>query len=147
MRSTYLAKPSEVEHNWYVVDATDIPLGRLSAAVASILRGKNKPTFTTNVDTGDNVIIVNAEKIRLTGRKADRKIYYHHTLHPGGLKQVTAGHLRETNPTRLLEISIKGMLPKNTLGRTQFLKLHVYAGPEHKNAAQQPKALDISKLI
>ncbi|KRM98503.1 50S ribosomal protein L13 [Loigolactobacillus rennini DSM 20253] len=147
VRSTYLAKPGEVEHKWYVVDATDIALGRLSAAVAAILRGKNKPTFTPNVDTGDYVIIVNAGKVRLTGRKADRKIYYHHTLHPGGLKQISAGELREKNPVRLLKLSIKGMLPKNSLGHDQFMKLHVYAGPEHKNAAQKPENLDITKLI
>jgi large subunit ribosomal protein L13 len=147
VRSTYLAKPGEVEHKWYVVDATDIALGRLSTVVASILRGKNKPTFTPNVDTGDHVIIINAEKVLLTGRKATDKIYYHHTLHPGGLKQISAGELREKNPVRLLELSIKGMLPKNTLGHAQFMKLHVYAGPEHKNAAQQPETLDITNLI
>ncbi|KRK32880.1 50S ribosomal protein L13 [Loigolactobacillus bifermentans DSM 20003] len=147
VRSTYLAKPGEIAKEWFVVDATDVPLGRLSTAVATILRGKNKPTFTPNVDTGDNVIVINAGKVALTGRKADRKIYYHHTLHPGGLKQITAGELREKNPVRLIETSVKGMLPKNTLGHQQLLKLHVYEGAEHKNAAQQPKTLDITNLI
>ena len=147
MRTTYIAKPGEVERKWYLVDATDVPLGRLSAVVASVLRGKNKPTFTPNVDTGDFVIIINADKVALTGRKAERKIYYHHTDHPGGLKTRTAGELRETKPERLIELSIKGMLPKNSLGHQEFLKLHVYRGAEHPHAAQQPEVLDITNLI
>ncbi|GEP19869.1 50S ribosomal protein L13 [Pediococcus argentinicus] len=147
MRTTYLAKPGEVERKWYVVDATDISLGRLASTVASILRGKNKPTFTPNVDTGDFVIVVNAEKVKLTGRKATDKIYYHHTLHPGGLKQKTAGEMREKTPERLIEKSVKGMLPHNTLGRKMGMKLHVYAGPEHENQAQNPEKLDITNLI
>lgn len=147
MRTTYLAKPGEVERKWYVVDATDVALGRLSSVVASILRGKNKPEFTPNTDTGDYVIVINAEKIKLTGHKATDKLYRHHTDHPGGLKTRTAGDLREKNPDRLIELSIKGMLPKNTLGRAQFMKLHVYAGPEHDQAAQKPEVLDISNLI
>lgn len=147
MRTTPLAKASSVERKWYLIDATDVVLGRLSSAVATILRGKNKPTYTPNVDTGDNVIIINAEKVKLTGRKATDKIYYHHSNHPGGLKAVSAGKMRAEKPERLIETSIRGMLPKNSLGRQQFKKLYVYAGPEHKHAAQQPEVLDINKLI
>ena len=142
-----MAKPSEVERKWYVVDATDIPMGRLSTVVASILRGKNKPTFTPHIDTGDFVIVINAEKIKLTGKKATDKIYYHHTGYIGGLKQVSAGELRSNNPRKLIEMSVKGMLPKNTLGRAQGMKLHVYAGTEHTHQAQQPEVLDITNLI
>jgi large subunit ribosomal protein L13 len=142
-----MAKPGEVERKWYVVDATDIPLGRLSAAVAKILRGKNKPTFTPHTDTGDFVIVINAEKIKLTGNKASDKIYYHHSLYPGGLKQISAGELREKNPVRLIQNSVKGMLPKNTLGRAQGMKLKVFAGSEHTHQAQQPEVLDITNLI
>lgn len=147
MRTTYMAKASEIERKWYVVDATDVPLGRLSAVVASILRGKNKPTFTPHVDTGDNVIVVNAEKIKLTGHKASDKIYYRHSNYPGGLKSTTAGQMRADKPERLIELSIKGMLPKNALGSQMFRKLHVYAGADHKHAAQQPEVLDINALI
>ena len=148
MRTTFLAKPGEIERKSYVVDATDIPLGRLSSVVASILRGKNKPQFTPNVDTGDNVIIINASKLKLTGKKASDKIYYHHSQHPGGLKHAIAGDLLRDNPARLVEYSVKKMLPtKNTLGHQQFLKLHVYAGEEHPHLAQKPEVLDISNLI
>lgn len=147
MRTTPLTKPADVERKWYVVDATDIALGRVSAAVAAILRGKNKPTFTPNIDTGDNVIIINASKVKLTGKKATDKIYYHHSNHPGGLKSRTAGEMRENNPVRLLELSIKGMLPKNSLGHSQFMKLHVYAGAEHEQQVQKPEVLDITNLI
>lgn len=148
MRTTFLAKPEDIERKWYVVDATDIALGRLASQVASILRGKNKPTFTPNVDTGDNVIVINASKVKLTGRKATDKIYYHHTQHPGGLKKDIAGDLRENNPERLIELAVKKMLPtKNTLGHQQFMKLHVYAGPEHNHAAQKPEVLDIKDRI
>lgn len=147
MRTTPLTKTVDVERKWYVVDATDIALGRVSAAVAAILRGKNKPTFTPNIDTGDNVIIINASKVKLTGKKATDKIYYHHSNHPGGLKSRTAGEMRENNPVRLLELSIKGMLPKNSLGHSQFMKLHVYAGAEHEQQAQKPEVLDITNLI
>ncbi|WP_025729669.1 50S ribosomal protein L13 [Atopobacter phocae] len=147
MRTTYMAKASEIERKWYVVDATDVPLGRLSAVVASILRGKNKPTFTPHVDTGDNVIVINAEKIKLTGKKATDKIYYRHSNHPGGIKATSAGDMRANKPERLIELSIKGMLPKNRLGRDMFRKLHVYAGETHKHEAQQPELLDIHPLI
>jgi large subunit ribosomal protein L13 len=147
LRTTYLAKPTEIERKWYVLDATDIPLGRISAAAATILRGKNKPQFTPNVDTGDNVIIINAANVKLTGRKASRKLYHHHSNYAGGLRTRTAGEIRENHPTELIELSIKGMMPKNSLGHKQFLKLHVYAGAEHKQTAQQPEVLDINKLI
>ncbi|AQP53831.1 50S ribosomal protein L13 [Vagococcus penaei] len=147
MRTTYMAKAGEVERKWYVVDATDISLGRLSAVVASILRGKNKPTFTPHVDTGDYVIVINADQVKLTGQKASDKMYHRHSQHPGGLKSVSAGELREKNSRRLIETSIKGMLPKNTLGRKQGSKLFVYGGSEHNHQAQQPEVLDITNLI
>lgn len=147
MRTTPLAKTSEIERKWYLIDATDVSLGRLSTAVATILRGKNKPQFTPNVDTGDNVIIVNASKLKLTGKKATDKIYYHHSEYRGGLKSVSAGELLAKNPVKLVELSVKGMLPKNTLGHQEFLKMHVYAGEEHKHEAQKPKKLDINNLI
>ena len=127
--------------------ATDVSLGRLSTVVATILRGKNKPQFTPNVDTGDNVIIVNASKLKLTGKKATDKIYYHHSEYRGGLKSVSAGELLAKNPVKLVELSVKGMLPKNTLGHQEFLKMHVYAGEEHKHEAQKPEKLDINNLI
>lgn len=123
MRTTYMAKPGEVERKWYVIDATDVSLGRLSSEVASILRGKTKPQFTPHVDTGDFVIVINAGKVGLTGKKATDKIYYRHSQYPGGLKSRTAGDLRTNNPERLIELSVKGMLPKNTLGRQQFKKI------------------------
>ncbi|MGY3766296.1 50S ribosomal protein L13 [Vagococcus vulneris] len=147
MRTTYMAKAGEVERKWYVVDATDISLGRLSTVVASILRGKNKPTFTPHVDTGDYVIVINADKVKLTGKKETDKVYYRHSQHTGGLKSVTAGELRAKNSRRLVENSIKGMLPKNTLGRKQGSKLFVYGEGEHNHQAQQPEVLDITNLI
>ena len=148
MKSTFLAKPNEIDRKWYVIDATDVPMGRLSTVVASILLGKNKPTFTPSVDTGDFVIIENADKVRLTGNKALDKKYYHHSGHPGGLKERTAGDLRENRPRKLLELSVRGMLPKTPMGHKQLLKLHVYAaGEEHKHQAQNPERLDINKLI
>ncbi|MCQ9209347.1 50S ribosomal protein L13 [Granulicatella seriolae] len=147
MRTTYMAKASETDRKWVVIDATDVPLGRLSAVAASILRGKNKPTFTPNVDTGDFVIIINADKVALTGKKATDKIYYHHSNHPGGLKSRTAGDLRSNNSRKLVELSIRGMLPKNSLGRRLFTKLNVYGGAEHPHAAQQPVEVDIQSLI
>ena len=147
VRQTYMAKKNEVERNWVLLDATDVPLGRLSTAVASILRGKNKPTYTPHVDTGDFVIVINAEKVVLTGNKATDKKYYRHTGHPGGIKVTTAGAMRDKNPQRLIELSVKGMLPDNRLGRKQFTKLHVYSGTEHGHSAQQPEILDINTLI
>lgn len=147
MRTTPLAKSSEIERKWYIVDATDVSLGRLSAAVATILRGKNKPQYTPNVDTGDNVIVINASKIKLTGKKASDKFYYHHSEWRGGLKAVSYGELLANNPVKMVEISVKGMLPKNTLGHQEFMKMHVYAGEDHKHEAQKPEKLDINKLI
>lgn len=147
MRTTYMAKNSDVLRKWVVLDATDIPLGRLSAVAASMLRGKNKPTFTPHVDTGDQVIIINAEKVKLTGKKATDKKYYHHSGYTGGLRVRTAGNIRAERPSELIELSIKGMLPKSRLGRKQFTHLHVYAGPDHPHAAQQPEIVDIKKLI
>lgn len=146
-KTTFMAKPGQVERKWYVVDATDVPLGRLSAVVASVLRGKNKPTFTPHTDTGDFVIVINAEKVKLTGKKATDKIYYTHSMYPGGLKQISAGELRSKNAVRLIEKSVKGMLPHNTLGRAQGMKLKVFVGSEHAHAAQQPEVLDIKGLI
>ena len=147
VRQTYMAKKNEVERNWVLLDATDVPLGRLSAAVASILRGKNKPTYTPHVDTGDFVIVINAEKVALTGKKVTDKKYYDYSGHPGGMRVTTAGEMRDKKPTRLIERSVKGMLPDNRLGRKQFTKLFVYAGSEHQHAAQQPQAIDINTII
>ena len=147
MRTTYIAKPCEVERKWYVVDAKNVPMGRLASAVASILRGKNKPTFTPHVDTGDYVIVINAAQVKLTGKKASQKMYYRHSNYPGGLKQRTAGDFLAKEPEKLLETAIKGMLPHNSLGHKQGLKLHVYAGEDHKHAAQNPEVLDITNLI
>ena len=143
MRTTFMAKGHEVERKWLVVDAEGQTLGRLASEVAAILRGKNKPTFTPNVDTGDHVIIINAEKIHLTGNKLKDKIYYRHTQFSGGLKQRTALEMRTNYPTKMLELAIKGMLPKNSLGRQTFTKLHVYAGAEHPHAAQKPEAYEL----
>ena len=143
MRQTFMANAQNIERKWYVVDAQGQTLGRLASEVASILRGKHKPTFTPNVDTGDHVIIINASKIELTGNKINDKIYYRHSNHPGGLKQRTANEMRTNYPEQMLELAIKGMLPKNTLGRQVFKKLHVYAGPEHKNQAQQPEVYEL----
>ncbi|ART74703.1 50S ribosomal protein L13 [Sutcliffiella horikoshii] len=143
MRTTFMAKASEINRKWYVVDAEGQTLGRLASEVASILRGKHKPTFTPNVDTGDHVIIINAEKIHLTGNKLNGKIYYRHTMHPGGLKQRTALEMRTNYPTKMLELAIKGMLPKGSLGRQQAKKLNVYAGSEHPHQAQQPEVYEL----
>ena len=128
-----------IEKKWYVIDAEGQTLGRLAAEAASILRGKNKPYFSTNIDTGDYVIVINADKIKLTGRKLEQKRYYRHIGYPGGLRSVSAGELLQTKPELVLEKAIKGMLPHTKLGRAQAKKLHVYAGPEHKQAAQKPE--------
>ncbi|MHC5252866.1 50S ribosomal protein L13 [Listeria kieliensis] len=143
MRTTYMAKQGEVERKWYVIDATDVSLGRLSSEVASILRGKNKPQFTPHIDTGDFVIVINAGKVGLTGKKATDKIYYRHSQYPGGLKSRTAGEMRANYPEKLIELSVKGMLPKTSLGRQQFKKLHVYAGDVHEHAAQKPEVYEL----
>ncbi|GAB0239873.1 50S ribosomal protein L13 [Staphylococcus pseudintermedius] len=143
MRQTFMANESNIERKWYVVDAEGQTLGRLSSEVAAILRGKNKVTYTPHVDTGDYVIIINASKIELTGNKENDKIYYRHSNHPGGLKSITAGELKLTNPERLLETSIKGMLPSSRLGEKQGKKLFVYGGAEHPHAAQQPENYEL----
>ena len=143
MRQTFMANEANIDRKWYVVDAEGQTLGRLSSEIASILRGKHKVTYTPHVDTGDNVIIINAEKVYLSGNKEQDKIYYRHSNHPGGLKSVSAGELKEKNPVRLLETSIKGMLPKSKLGEKQGKKLFVYAGAEHPHAAQQPENYEL----
>ncbi|MCD7036612.1 50S ribosomal protein L13 [Metabacillus sp. GX 13764] len=143
MRTTYMAKANEIDRKWLVVDAEGQTLGRLASEVASVLRGKNKPTFTPNVDTGDHVIIINAEKIELTGKKLTDKIYYRHSQFPGGLKSRTALEMRTNYAEKMLELAIKGMLPKNSLGRQIFKKLHVYTGAEHPHEAQKPEVYEL----
>ncbi|MEC4674431.1 MAG: 50S ribosomal protein L13 [Nitrospirota bacterium] len=138
---TFQAKPLEVTRKWHVVDAKGEVLGRLATHVASILRGKHKPIFTPHVDTGDHVIVVNAQDIRLTGKKLKNKIYHHHTGYPGGLKSISAEHLLQKKPTEVVSKAIRGMLPKTTLGKHMAKKLRVYPGPDHPHAAQQPEAL------
>ena len=140
---TYTAMPSTIKRDWYVVDATDKVLGRLASEVARRLRGKHKPQYTPHMDTGDYVVIVNAEKIRVTGNKAEDKIYYSHSGYPGGLKQINFAKLLQKAPTKIIERAVKGMLPKGPLGRTMFRKLKVYAGPEHKHTSQQPVPLEL----
>ncbi|CAM4038658.1 50S ribosomal protein L13 [Staphylococcus xylosus] len=143
MRQTFMANESNIERKWYVIDAEGKTLGRLSSEVAAILRGKNKVTYTPHVDTGDYVIIVNASKIHFTGNKERDKMYYRHSNHPGGIKSVSAGELKANNPERLLENSIKGMLPSTRLGEKQGKKLFVYGGAEHPHAAQQPENYEL----
>ena len=143
MRQTFMANEANIERKWFVVDAEGQTFGRLSSEVASILRGKYKPTFTPHVDTGDYVIIINADKIEFTGKKASDKVYYRPSGYTGGIKSITAGELREKNPVRLMENAIQGMLPKNSLGRKQAKKLFVYAGSEHPHAAQNPENYEL----
>ena len=138
---TYMANPDKIERKWYVVDAEGCTLGRLASGVASVLRGKNKPQFTPHVDTGDYVIIVNADKVKVTGKKMDQKIYYHHSAYVGGMKETTLKEMMAKKPEKVLELAVKGMLPKGPLGRSMYTKLFVYAGPEHKHEAQKPEAL------
>ena len=140
---TFSAKPHEVERQWFVVDAQGQTLGRLATQVATILRGKHKPIYTPHVDCGDYVIVVNANQIHVTGQKLDQKMYYRHSGYPGGLKQVTLRRRLETHPERVIESAVRGMLPKNRLGRKMFKKLKVYAGSDHPHEAQQPKMLDL----
>ena len=140
---TYSVKESELTHDWYVVDAAGQNLGRLSSKVAAILRGKHKPMFSPHMDTGDFVIIINADKVEVTGKRLDDKLYYHFSGYPGGLKQTTLRTQLATHPERVLAASIKGMLPHNRLGRKMFKKLKLYAGPDHPHAAQQPKKLEL----
>jgi large subunit ribosomal protein L13 len=143
---TYSPKPGDVTRAWHVIDAEDVVLGRLATEVATLLRGKHKPTFAPHVDTGDFVIIVNAEKVALTGHKREQKFAYRHSGYPGGLRKRSFGELLDTRPERLLEKVVKGMLPKNKLGRAQAKKLKVYAGPEHPHTAQQPQPYQITKI-
>lgn len=140
---TQFAKKGEIERKWYVLDAKEMVLGRLASKVAAYLRGKTKPVFTPNVDTGDFVIVVNADKVRLTGRKLDGKVYYHHSGYPGGLKAETAKERLSKNPEKLIIDAVKGMLPKNRLGRAMLKKLKVYRGEEHPHAAQKPEKLTL----
>ena len=138
---TYMANPDKIERKWYVVDAEGCTLGRLASGVASVLRGKNKPQFTPHVDTGDYVIVVNADKIKVTGKKMDQKIYYNHSDYVGGLKETTLKEMMAKKPEKVVELAVEGMLPKGPLGREMYTKLSVYAGPEHKHAAQKPEVL------
>ena len=139
--NSFMANPAKVERKWYVVDATGYTLGRLASEVAKVLRGKNKPVFTPHVDTGDYVIVVNADKIKVTGKKLDQKIYYHHSDYVGGMKETTLREMMAKKPEKVVELAVKGMLPKGPLGREMYTKLFVYAGPEHKHAAQKPEVL------
>ena len=140
---SFMANAQNVERQWYVVDAEGQTLGRLTSEIAKVLRGKNKPIYTPHVDTGDYVIVVNAEKINVTGKKLDQKIYYHHSDYVGGMKETTLKDMLDKKPCEVVRLAVKGMLPKGTLGRHMLDKLHVYAGPEHNNQAQKPEVLEI----
>ncbi|MDD6381098.1 MAG: 50S ribosomal protein L13 [Lachnospiraceae bacterium] len=142
MNTTYMPNPQKVERKWYVVDAEGQTLGRLASEVAKVLRGKNKPIYTPHEDCGDYVIVVNADKIKVTGKKLEQKVYYHHSDYVGGLKSATLKEMLQKHPDRVIEIAVKGMLPKGPLGRQMYKKLFVYAGPDHKHAAQKPEALE-----
>ena len=141
--NSYMANPDKVERKWYVVDADGQTLGRLASEIAKVLRGKNKPIYTPHIDTGDYVIVVNADKVKVTGKKLDQKIYYRHSDYVGGMKETTLKEKLAKKPEQVLELAVKGMLPKGPLGRQMYRKLYVYAGPDHKHAAQQPKELEI----
>lgn len=138
---TYMANPDKIERKWYVVDAAGCTLGRLASEVAKVLRGKNKPEFTPHVDTGDYVVIVNAEKVKVTGKKMSQKIYYNHSEYVGGMRETTLAEMMDKKPERVIELAVKGMLPKGPLGRAMIKKLHVYAGPDHEQQAQKPVEL------
>ena len=138
---SFMASPSTIEREWYVVDATGHTLGRLASEIATILRGKNKPTYTPHIDTGDYVIVVNAAKVKVTGKKLDQKVYYHHSDYVRAEKEATLREMLDKKPEKVVELAVKGMLPKGPLGRQMFTKLHVYAGPEHKHEAQKPEVL------
>jgi large subunit ribosomal protein L13 len=140
---SFMASATNVEKKWYVVDATGHTLGRLSSEIASILRGKNKPTYTPHIDTGDYVIVVNADKIKVTGKKMEQKIYYNHSDYVGGMRETTLAEMMAKKPTEVMFLAVKGMLPKGPLGRSMINKLHIYAGPEHNHAAQKPEVLEI----
>ncbi len=139
--NSYMANPDKVERKWYVVDADGQTLGRLASEIAKVLRGKNKPIYTPHIDTGDYVIVVNADKVKVTGKKLDQKIYYRHSEYVGGMKETTLREMMDKKPERVIELAVKGMLPKGPLGRAMIKKLHVYAGPEHNHAAQKPEVL------
>ena len=139
--NSFMANPDKIERKWYVVDAEVCTLGRLASNVASVLRGKNKPVFTPHVDTGDYVIIINADKVKVTGKKLEQKIYYSHSDYVGGMKETTLKDMMAKKPEKVVELAVKGMLPKGPLGRQMYSKLHVYAGPEHAHAAQKPEVL------
>ena len=143
MNATHIVKASEIKRAWYLVDAEGLSLGRVASEVAKILKGKNKPTYSTNIDCGDYVVVVNVAKIKLTGSKMTQKIYRHHTGFPGGLKEITAKDMLARKPERMFELAVKGMLPKNALGREMIKKLKIYAGSEHEHAAQKPEKLEI----
>lgn len=138
---TFMASPATIDRKWYVVDATNMTLGRLASEVAKVLRGKNKAIFTPHIDTGDYVIVVNADKVKVTGKKLDQKIYYHHSDYVGGMKETTLREMLAKKPEKVVELAVKGMLPKGPLGREMYTKLHVYAGSEHPHAAQKPEVL------
>ena len=140
---TFSAKPAEVKRDWYIIDAEGKTLGRMATEIAHRLRGKHKPEYTPHVDTGDYIVVINADKVRVTGRKSTDKTYYHHTGYIGGIKSITFDKLRDKAPERIIEKAVKGMLPKNPLGRAMFRKLKVYAGNQHQHTAQQPKPLEI----
>jgi large subunit ribosomal protein L13 len=144
MMKSYMARPLEVERRWYVVDAEGQTLGRLATEIARILRGKNKPQYTPHVDTGDFVVVVNAEKVVVTGKKAEQKVYRRHSGYPGGLKETSYEQMMERRPTEILRRAVKGMMPKNRLARQQLRKLKIYAGPEHPHAAQNPQKLEVT---
>jgi large subunit ribosomal protein L13 len=146
MNKTYLPPQDSIERNWYVVDATDQRLGRLASEIAMVLRGKNKPSYTPHLDTGDFVIVINAEKVAVTGKKSSQKLYRRHSGRPGGMKTETFNQLQARLPERIVEQAVKGMLPKNTLGRQLFTKLKVYAGPDHPHQAQTPEVLDVKTI-
>ena len=143
MKRTYVTKPEDIQRDWYVVDARGQTLGRLASEIARIVRGKHKPIYSPSVDVGDYVIVINAEKVLVTGRKLDQKMYHRHSGYPGGLKQVSLRRMLEEHPTRVVEHAVRGMLPKNRLGRKMAKKLKVYAGPEHPHEAQQPEPLEL----
>ena len=140
--NSFMANPAKVERKWYVVDATGYTLGRLASEVAKVLRGKNKPIYTPHIDCGDYVVIVNADKVIVTGKKLDQKIYYHHSDYVGGMKETTLREMLAKKPEKVVELAVKGMLPKGPLGKSMITKLHVYAGPEHEQAAQKPEVLE-----
>lgn len=140
---TYSPKAADINRRWYIVDANGKTLGRLATRIAHVLRGKHKPTYAQHLDMGDHIVVINAEKIQVTGRKAEQKVYYRHTGHPGGLKTTTYEHMLDKHPERILRTAVKGMLPNNVLGRNMYKKLRVYAGEDHRHTAQNPEVLDI----